>query len=89
MATLFVRHQIADFATWKAAYDGFQPTAQGMGITSGTVYVGATDGNDVTVTHDFATLEAAQAFAASDGLHEAMGQAGVVGAPTIWFANKL
>ena len=89
MATLFVRHQITDFATWKAAYDGFQPTAQGMGITSGTVYVGATDPNDITVIHDFATLEAAQAFAGSDALHAAMGQAGVVGAPTIWFANTL
>jgi len=89
MATLFVRHQIADFATWKAAYDGFQPTARGMGVTRGTVYVEASDPNDITVIHDFPTLEAAQAFAGSDGLHEAMGKAGVVGAPTIWFANKL
>ena len=89
MATLFVRHQISDFATWKRAFDAFQPTAQGMGIRSGTVYVGATDPNDVTVIHDFATLEAAQAFAGSDALHAAMGSAGVVGAPTIWFANTL
>lgn len=89
MPTLFVRHQIRDFDTWKQAYDAFQPTAQTMGITSGTVYVGATDPNDVTVTHDFATLEAAQAFAGSDALREAMGRAGLAGAPTIWFTNKL
>ena len=89
MATLFVRHQVTDFATWKQEYDGFQPTAREMGITSGTVYVGATDPNDVTVIHDFATLEAAQAFASSDALREAMGRAGIAGAPTIWFTNKL
>jgi len=40
------------------------------------------------VTHEFATVEAAQTFAKSDELKKAMQSAGVVGAPTIWFTNK-
>jgi len=41
----------------------------------------------VTVTHDFATLDAAKALAASDELKQAMVKAGVVGAPEIWFTH--
>jgi len=37
---------------------------------------------------EFATIEAAQAFAGSADLREAMHEAGVVGAPTIWFATR-
>jgi hypothetical protein len=40
------------------------------------------------VTHEFASVEAAQAFLNSDELKKAMQGGGVVGAPTIWFTNK-
>jgi hypothetical protein len=36
----------------------------------------------------FASVEAAQAFAKSAGLRSAMQNAGVAGAPAIWFTNK-
>jgi hypothetical protein len=45
--------------------------------------------NDITVTHEFGSVEAAQAFANGDELKKAMQGAGVVGAPTIWFTNKV
>jgi hypothetical protein len=35
------------------------------------------------------TVEAAQAFVKSEELKQAMQNAGVVGAPTIWFTNKV
>jgi len=88
MATLFVHHKVADFDAWKQVYDGFMPTAKGMGLIAEAVYRAADDANDVTVTHEFATVEAAQAFGASDALHDAMGSAGVVGAPSVWITNK-
>jgi hypothetical protein len=40
------------------------------------------------VTHEFASLQAAQAFAGSAELKAAMHDAGVVGAPTVWFAER-
>jgi hypothetical protein len=89
MATLFVHHTVADFGAWKQVYDGFQPTARGLGVTAGTVYVSADDPNDVTVIHEFATVDAAQAFAANEQLHAAIARAGVLGAPSIWITNKV
>jgi hypothetical protein len=40
------------------------------------------------VTHEFASVKEAQAFVASEELKKAMHGAGVVGAPTIWIANR-
>ena len=88
MATMFVRHEVADFAKWKQVYDEFRPTQQRLGVRSEAVYRAADNPNDVTVTHEFAALDAAQKFAASDELPTAMSGAGNVGAPTIWFASK-
>jgi hypothetical protein len=53
------------------------------------VYQAADNPNDITVTHNFATLEAAQTFVKSEELKKAMKSAGVVGAPTIWFTDKV
>jgi hypothetical protein len=88
MATLLVRHTTADYATWRQVYDGFQPQARAMGVQADAVYQAVDNPNDITVTHEFVSLEAAQAFAGSSELREAMHAAGVVGAPTIWFANR-
>jgi len=88
MATMFVRHQVADYAAWRRVYDGLGPTQKALGVTAEAVYQAVDDPNDVTVTHEFATLEAAQAFAGSAELRTAMHESGVVGAPTSWFANR-
>jgi hypothetical protein len=88
MATLFVRHQAADYAAWRQVYDAFQPKARTLGVQADAVYQAVDNPNEITVTHDFATLESAQAFAASPELRSAMHDAGVVGAPTIWFAQR-
>jgi hypothetical protein len=88
MTTLFVRHQAADYAAWRRVYDAFQPTAKTLGVQTDAVFQAVDNPNDITVTHDFATLASAQAFAGSAELRAAMHDAGVVGAPTIWFAER-
>jgi hypothetical protein len=88
MATLFVRHTAADYSAWRRVYDGFQPKARTLGVQSDAVYQAIDNPNDITVTHEFATVAAAQAFAGSAELRAAMHDAGIVGAPTIWFANR-
>ena len=89
MATLFVRHKIADFASWKKAYDDFEATRKSMGVTSHGVYQLEGDPTDITAYHEFASMDAAKAFAGSPQLREAMQRAGVVGQPDIWFANRV
>ena len=88
MTTLFVRHTVADYSAWRQVYDGLQPKRRTLGVQADTVYQAADNPNEITVTHDFATLDAAQAFAGSPDLRSAMHDAGVVGAPTIWFALR-
>jgi hypothetical protein len=88
MATLFVRHTVADYAAWRRIFDDFAPTQKALGVTDKAVYQGADNANDITVTHDFATLEAAKAFAGSQELKAAMHDAGVSSAPSIWFTTR-
>ena len=89
MINLFVRHTVADYATWRKAYDSFGPVQKQMGVKAQAVYQSADDPNDVTVTHEFDTLEEARAMVNSTDLREKMREAGVTGAPTVWFARKM
>jgi hypothetical protein len=88
MTTLFVRHQVADYAQWRRVYDTFAPTQQALGVQDQAVYQGIDNPNDITVRHEFTTLEAAQAFGGSSELRSAMHDAGVEGAPTVWFTTR-
>jgi hypothetical protein len=88
MIRLFVRHNVADYGKWRAAYDDFDDERRSMGVVADEVYRSVSDGNDVTIYHDFETLNAAQSFANSDRLREVMGKAGVAGQPEIWFVEN-
>ena len=85
---MFIRHNVTDYATWRKAYDDFDATRKKMGVIGQAVYQATDNPNDVTVTHDFKTIEAAKAFSESPDLKATMEKAGVSGAPTIWFTVK-
>jgi len=85
---MFVRHEVADYAAWRKAYDGFASTQKKLGVYSKAAYQSTDNPNDVTVIHDFHSLEKAKAFAASAELKSAMERAGVKGAPQIWYTTK-
>jgi hypothetical protein len=87
MVRLFVRHKVHDYATWRKGYDAFDPTRVKLGAHGHAVYREVDDANDITVWHDFNSLEAAKAFANSAELKAAMSGAGVIGAPTVWFTR--
>ena len=89
MATMFIRHTVSDYKAWRKVYDDVGPMQKAGGVTAQAVYQAADNLNDITVTHEFGAVEAAQTLAKSDELKKATQRAGVVGAPTIWFANKV
>jgi quinol monooxygenase YgiN len=89
MATMFVRHTISDYKAWRKIYDDVAAMQKAGGVTAQAVYQAADNPNDITVTHEFGSIEAAKAFVESDELKKAMQKAGVVGAPTIWLVNKV
>lgn len=84
---MFIRHEVADYGTWKKVYDGFGATQKKMGVSAQAVYQSVDNPNDVTVTHDFHSLGQAKAFSASPELKSAMEKAGVKGAPQIWYTT--
>jgi hypothetical protein len=79
---------VQDCAKWRAAYDAFESGQKRLGVTAEEVYQVAGDPSDVTATHDFATLDAAQQFMASDELRSVMSNAGVAGAPDVWYTER-
>jgi hypothetical protein len=89
MATMFVRHTASDYGNWKRNYDSFAPTRKELGVTGASVLRDPEDPNTIIVTHQFKDMKTALAFAHSDELRTAMGRAGVVGAPTIWFGEDV
>jgi quinol monooxygenase YgiN len=82
-ATFTARHTVADFATWRVAYEGAEAIRAQHGCTGHKVYRAPSDANDVYVTHDFPSVEQASAFAADPALAAAMQHGGVTSAPRI------
>jgi quinol monooxygenase YgiN len=88
-ATLFVKHKVTDYKTWKSAYDDFGPVRKQKGVTAASVHRDPKDQNVVTVTHRFNDLSAATIFAGSDELKSTIAKAGVQGSPEIWFSEDI
>jgi hypothetical protein len=82
-ATLFVRHTVADYDTWRKAYDGADSLRAKHGCTGERVMRVPGDSNDVAATHEFPTLAQAEAFVNDPDLKAGMEQGGVTGPPRI------
>ncbi len=88
MARMFARHPVSDFEKWHQAYKDVANFQKENGVTAEAVFQNADDPNDVTVIHDFATVDEAKAFASNDELKSIMQNAGVAGPPTIWITTE-
>ena len=88
MIRMYARHEVEDYDKWRKVYNDFAPMQAQMGVRSAGVFRGVDDENDITIFHDFHTLEEARTFANSGDLKEAMRSAGVEGPPDIWFAEE-
>ena len=87
MIRMFVRHNVKSYSAWRKAYNAFDKERQGMGVTAHAVYNTEGFPNDVTITHDFKNMAAAQKFAASPRLKAVMAKAGVASPPQMWFTS--
>jgi hypothetical protein len=88
MVRLFVRINVADYETWREVYDQFYAEQVARGVVGSAAFQLVDDPNDVTVWHDFETVEVAKAFVSSDALRSAMQRAGVQGEPQFWFTAE-
>jgi len=87
MVRVFLRHEVADYSVWRSQYDTFDAERHAMGVVNDNVFRNAEDEHEVTVTHDFETLAAAERFVSPRHLREAKSPSGVSSEPSIWFAE--
>ncbi len=92
-ATLFsavvVKHTVADFAKWKAAFDANAQARTDTELTPLSIMRDKDNPNLVFVSMKAANLQKAKDFTTSPGLKEAMQNGGVTGVPEITFYNTI
>jgi quinol monooxygenase YgiN len=88
-ASMFVKHDVADYDKWKAAFDKHLDARKAIGVMWHSVSRHV-DNDKTAILHFVGTdLAKMQAFAGSDDLKKVMKEAGVTGPPEIWFANDV
>ena len=88
-ATMFVRHKVNDYKTWKSIYDGLGSIRKQNGVTTASVHRDAKDPNIIIIMHQFKDMNAATGFANSGELKSAMAKAGMSGPPEFWFSEDI
>jgi hypothetical protein len=78
-----VRHKVANYAKWKASYDGHDSFRLASGIHNYVIGRGVDDSNMVLVATKADDVEKAKAFTKNPSLKAAMQKGGVIGAPMI------
>ncbi len=89
MASMFVRHRVADYAKWKPVFDEHETARRAAGLTAHSVHREVDDPSVVIIAFRAADIGRAKEFAGSDTLRTAMAKAGVQGQPEIWFAEDV
>ena len=89
MATVLVRHRVANFDKWKRVFDTMEPLREKHGFTGHSVHRDAADPNIVVIVNHVRDMAEAKNYGASHELHDAMAEAGVQGAPEISFLNDV
>ena len=89
MATIFVRHAVADYDAWKRAFDEEESARSKHGMDGHTLHRDPQDPNVVVIALRTDDLSRAQQYATSDDVRQVMMKAGVQGAPEIWFTEDI
>jgi hypothetical protein len=86
-AGAIVVQDVADYATWKAAFDAHAPARKQAGIIGHAVNRRADKPNTLVIYLQAESLAELRAFTSSADLKATMQRAGVVGAPQITFVQ--
>ncbi len=88
-AAVVVRHQVADFDTWKAVFDGHEAARREAGCLGHHINRAKDDPNLVTLYLAVADVDRVKAFAASDDLKKVMEDGGVTSAPEMTWTTPV
>ena len=89
MTHLFVRHKVADYDAWKAAFDSFEETRKASGEKSFQILHPDNEPNDLVLLFEWDNLANARNFMASEELKTRMQEGGVIEEPQIQFLNEV
>lgn len=87
MATMIIKHRVANFEAWKAVFDDMKPLRVRHGWISTRVLRDATDPNLVTIVNHARDLEGIKRYGSSPELRSAMAKGGVQGPLEISFCD--
>lgn len=89
MATMLVKHRVANFDQWKATFDSMAKVREEHGWIGASVHRDAADPNVVVIVNRVKTLDGAKKYGGSEALRTGMVKAGVQGMPEIYFLNDV
>lgn len=88
MSYLLVKHTVKDYDAWKPAFDKHEATRRAGGSRGSHVLRNADSPNEVILLFEWDSAANARKFATSDDLRSVMQQAGVQGAPDVYFLDE-
>ena len=89
MINVLVHHEVADYSSWKVAFDSAIDLRHKNGERGCRIFHGAGNVNDLTLFFEWESLEKARAFLGSAELKARMAQAGVKGTPRVDFLTEV
>ena len=89
MASVFVRHRVADYETWKPIFDDHEGERRDAGVIGHSLHRDAADPNVLVIALRVNDIARAREFALSADLRETMMRAGVQDAPEFWFTEDI
>ena len=88
MTYLLIRHRVADFTSWKAAYDAHASARSAAGLKDTEVLRDLNDQNQVVLLFEVSDVQKAKEFSESSSLRDAMRDAGVTDKPDLYFLQR-
>lgn len=89
MINVLIHHEVADYMTWKAAFDSSFEWRHKNGELGCHIFRSVGNVNDITLVFEWESLDKARAFIASDELKAKMASAGVKGSPRVDFLTEV
>ena len=89
MASMFIKHRVADYAKWKTIFDEDGVNRKAGGSKGSQLFRNADNPNEVIVLLEWDDLGKARQFTQSPKLREAMEPAGVTDQPDIYFLDEV
>lgn len=89
MTTIFLKHSVEDYDTWKQAFDDNADTRKEYGSPENyRLFHEAGTPNEVVVIAEWESVETFQQFMEESDLQEKMGEAGVISKPEVYILEE-